>query len=210
MSINVNADGIAIVKLDLQGSKVNTINVELATEFDSVLTTIVCRCRFVFAFSIHTRRQALRSAPLCSFLARRTTSLRVPTSRCSWRPRHVLLAPSSCLIPCRLLRSSSTSHHPARSSLIASNRMSLYHPSGFAHPNCSGKPKVAAIHGNCLGGGLEFALSCHYRIASSSPKTGLALPEVMLGILPGAGGTQRLPKLIGLQVELWCPYLLAL
>jgi enoyl-CoA hydratase/carnithine racemase len=63
-----------------------------------------------------------------------------------------------------------------------------------------GKPKVAAIHGNCLGGGLEFALSCHYRIATSSPKTGLALPEVMLGILPGAGGTQRLPKLIGLQV----------
>jgi enoyl-CoA hydratase/carnithine racemase len=64
----------------------------------------------------------------------------------------------------------------------------------------SGKPKVAAINGNCLGGGLEFALSCHYRVASSSPKTGLALPEVMLGILPGAGGTQRLPKLIGLQV----------
>ena len=62
-----------------------------------------------------------------------------------------------------------------------------------------GKPKVAAIHGNCLGGGLEFALSCHYRIATTSPKTGLALPEVMLGILPGAGGTQRLPKLIGLQ-----------
>ena len=58
---------------------------------------------------------------------------------------------------------------------------------------------MAAINGNCLGGGLEFALSCHYRIASSSPKTGLALPEVMLGILPGAGGTQRLPKLIGLQ-----------
>lgn len=66
--------------------------------------------------------------------------------------------------------------------------------------SCRGKPKVAAINGNCLGGGLEFALACHYRIASSSPKTGIALPEVMLGILPGAGGTQRLPKLIGLQV----------
>ena len=62
----------------------------------------------------------------------------------------------------------------------------------------AGKPKVAAIHGNCLGGGLEFALACSYRIATSSPKTGLALPEVMLGILPGAGGTQRLPALIGL------------
>jgi enoyl-CoA hydratase/long-chain 3-hydroxyacyl-CoA dehydrogenase len=66
----------------------------------------------------------------------------------------------------------------------------------------SGKPVVAAINGNCLGGGLEFALACHYRIASESPKTGFALPEVMLGILPGAGGTQRLPKLCGLQESL--------
>ena len=60
------------------------------------------------------------------------------------------------------------------------------------------KPVVAAIHGNCLGGGLEVALACHYRVASSSPKTTLALPEVKLGLLPGAGGTQRLPKIIGL------------
>ncbi len=61
-----------------------------------------------------------------------------------------------------------------------------------------GKPKVAAIHGTCLGGGCELALACNYRIATASPKTVLGFPEVMLGILPGAGGTQRLPKLIGL------------
>jgi 3-hydroxyacyl-CoA dehydrogenase/enoyl-CoA hydratase/3-hydroxybutyryl-CoA epimerase len=60
-------------------------------------------------------------------------------------------------------------------------------------------PVVAAIHGACLGGGLETALACHYRIASDHPKTVLALPEVQLGLLPGAGGTQRLPRLIGLQ-----------
>ena len=58
----------------------------------------------------------------------------------------------------------------------------------------SGKPIVAAINGTCLGGGLELALACHYRIATESPKTQLGLPEVMLGILPGAGGSQRLPK----------------
>lgn len=58
-------------------------------------------------------------------------------------------------------------------------------------------PIVAAIHGSCLGGGLEVALACHSRVASSSSKTVLGLPEVMLGLLPGAGGTQRLPKLIG-------------
>ena len=58
-------------------------------------------------------------------------------------------------------------------------------------------PVVAAIHGDCLGGGLELALACSARIASDSPKTKFALPEVMLGLLPGAGGTRRLPKLIG-------------
>lgn len=66
----------------------------------------------------------------------------------------------------------------------------------------SKKPFVAAIDGSCMGGGLEVALACHYRVASSSKKTKLALPEVQLGLLPGAGGTQRLPKLVGLQTSL--------
>lgn len=57
------------------------------------------------------------------------------------------------------------------------------------------KPVVAAVHGTALGGGLEVALSCHYRVAVSSAKIGL--PEVKLGILPGAGGTQRLPRIAG-------------
>jgi 3-hydroxyacyl-CoA dehydrogenase/enoyl-CoA hydratase/3-hydroxybutyryl-CoA epimerase len=64
------------------------------------------------------------------------------------------------------------------------------------------KPIVAAIHGATLGGGLEVALACHYRIASDDPKTVLALPEVKLGLLPGGGGTQRLPSLVGLQAAL--------
>lgn len=59
----------------------------------------------------------------------------------------------------------------------------------------SSKPFVAAIQGSCLGGGLELAMACHYRLAVNDQKTGLGLPEVMLGLLPGAGGTQRLPKL---------------
>ena len=63
-------------------------------------------------------------------------------------------------------------------------------------------PVVAAIHGSCLGGGLELALACHYRIASDDAKTGLGLPEVMLGLIPGAGGTQRLPRLVGFRAGL--------
>jgi len=58
-------------------------------------------------------------------------------------------------------------------------------------------PVVAAIHGACLGGGLEMALACRYRVCTDHPKTVLALPEVMLGLIPGLGGTQRLPRLIG-------------
>ncbi len=62
------------------------------------------------------------------------------------------------------------------------------------------KPVVAAIHGTALGGGLEVALACHYRVAVPSAKCGL--PEVALGLLPGAGGTQRLPRIVGAQKAL--------
>ena len=63
-----------------------------------------------------------------------------------------------------------------------------------------GKPLVAAIHGHALGGGLEFAMACHYRVALESAKLGQ--PEVALGIIPGAGGTQRLPRLCGARTAL--------
>jgi 3-hydroxyacyl-CoA dehydrogenase / enoyl-CoA hydratase / 3-hydroxybutyryl-CoA epimerase len=60
-------------------------------------------------------------------------------------------------------------------------------------------PIVAAIHGACLGGGLELALACRYRVCSDHAKTVFALPEVQLGLIPGMGGTQRLPRLIGVR-----------
>ena len=63
-----------------------------------------------------------------------------------------------------------------------------------------GKPIVAAIHSVVMGGGLELALGCHYRIAA--PGTRMALPEVKLGLIPGAGGTQRLPRALGVEPAL--------
>ena len=63
-------------------------------------------------------------------------------------------------------------------------------------------PIVAAINGACLGGGLELVMACHARVCSDNPKTALGLPEVQLGLLPGGGGTQRLPKLVGVQKAL--------
>ena len=66
----------------------------------------------------------------------------------------------------------------------------------------AGKPVVAAINGKCLGGGLEIALACHHRIVLDDGKARLGLPEVKLGLLPGGGGTQRMPRLVGMQQAL--------
>ena len=82
-------------------------------------------------------------------------------------------------------------------------------PRGAAEPNLhsvilavenSTKPVVAAMHSIVMGGGLELALGCHYRVAA--PGTKVALPEVKLGLLPGAGGTQRLPRVLGVETAL--------
>ena len=82
-------------------------------------------------------------------------------------------------------------------------------PKAFAEPNLhttlgavegSDKPVIAAISGACMGGGLELALACHYRVAAADAS--IALPEVKLGILPGAGGTQRLPRVVGVETAL--------
>ena len=73
-------------------------------------------------------------------------------------------------------------------------------PEVIARIEATPKPVIAAIHGSALGGGLEVALGCHYRVVI--PGARLGLPEVTLGIIPGAGGTQRLPRLIGLAATL--------
>ena len=82
-------------------------------------------------------------------------------------------------------------------------------PKALAEPNllsvilaleASTKPIVAAIHSVCMGGGLELALGCHYRVAAAG--TQVALPEVKIGLLPGAGGTQRLPRVLGVETAL--------
>ncbi len=72
----------------------------------------------------------------------------------------------------------------------------------FRRIETSGKPFAAAINGLALGGGLELCLACHYRVLSDDPKAVVGLPEVNVGLLPGAGGTQRLPRLIGIPNSL--------
>lgn len=77
--------------------------------------------------------------------------------------------------------------------LAAADMGEPWHPEVLHRIEAFSKPVIAAISGVCLGGGLETALACHYRIADASAR--FALPEVTLGIVPGAGGTQRLPRL---------------
>ncbi|RFS15243.1 3-hydroxyacyl-CoA dehydrogenase NAD-binding domain-containing protein [Emticicia sp. C21] len=72
----------------------------------------------------------------------------------------------------------------------------------FRRLETCGKPVVAAMNGTALGGGYEVCLSCHYRIALDNPKAQIGLPEVQLGLLPGGGGTQRLPRIIGMEQAL--------
>jgi len=82
-------------------------------------------------------------------------------------------------------------------------------PKAIAEPNllsviaaleASTKPVVAAVHSVAMGGGLELALGCHYRVAASGAQ--IALPEVKIGLIPGAGGTQRLPRVLGVETAL--------
>jgi 3-hydroxyacyl-CoA dehydrogenase len=87
---------------------------------------------------------------------------------------------------------------------LATREQSLHRSAGIhallARVEDSRKPIVAAIHGNALGGGLELAMACHYRVAV--PEASVGQPEVLLGIIPGAGGTQRLPRLCGAELSL--------
>ena len=87
-------------------------------------------------------------------------------------------------------------------SAAAAEKLSRDGQAGFDRLERFPKPVVAAIHGACLGGGLEWAMACHYRVAANDKKTQLGLPEVQLGVIPGAGGTQRMPKLVGIATAL--------
>jgi len=83
---------------------------------------------------------------------------------------------------------------------VAANQMLFEQSRGmsqvFRSIETSGKPWVAAINGLALGGGFELTLSCHYRVASENPKTRLGLPEIKVGLFPGGGGTQRVPRIV--------------
>lgn len=151
--------GVTIVRFDVAGESVNTLKVDFAEEFGTLLEKLEA--------DPDTRAIVVASAKKNSFIAGADIGM---------------------------LASATTVDDGVRISQQAQEAMDRIE--SFS------KPIVAAVHGTCLGGGLEFALACHDRICSDHKSTRLGLPEVQLGVLPGAGGTQRLPELIGAQQAL--------
>lgn len=148
--------GVALIRFDQEGSRVNTLSTAALGEFAAILDTL--------GDDDSARSAVLYSGKKDSFVVGAD------------------------------IREFLTFETPAQvSALIREGHALLGRLEDFP------KPVVAAVHGPALGGGLELILACHYRIASSSPKTRFSLPEVNLGLLPGLGGTQRLPRLVGLQ-----------
>ncbi len=155
---DVDDDGVALVLMDVEGQKMNTISAKVAEDMEKLLD------RLETDSSI--RAVVFGSLKKDSFLA------------------------GADIETIREVESA------ARATELATDLQRAFERFEALHRD-SGKPVVAAIHGPCMGGGTELSLACSMRVLSDSPKTMMALPEIKLGLFPGAGGTQRLPRLIG-------------
>lgn len=151
--------GIAVVRMDQPGEKMNTLTPELLTEFSAMLDRL--------EKDSETLALVLISGKPDNFIAGANLEMLAKISE----PGGIEAL--------------------SRSGQAMLNRLADFRI-----------PSVAAINGAALGGGLEVAMACRYRVCSDAPKTILGQPEVKLGLLPGAGGTQRLPRLVGLQKAL--------
>ncbi len=156
LSAELRADGVAVLRFDVPGETVNTLQASFALELTATLERL-SRCESLKAV-------VFMSGKSDGFVAGADI---------------------------RMLRSVERAEQA--SELSQSGQRALQLLSAFR------VPVVAAIHGACLGGGLELALACAARVATTDSRTKFGLPEVQLGVLPGLGGTQRLPRLIGLQ-----------
>lgn len=159
LSIEKRSDGVAVVRMDVPGETMNTLQQNFAEEFGSVFEEL--------EKATDVRAVVFTSGKKDSFIAGADI---------------------------RMIQSVETVDQAAE--LSRSGQRAMARIEAFR------VPVVAAIHGPCLGGGLELALACAGRVASDDKKTKLGLPEVQLGLLPAAAGTQRLPRLVGVQVAL--------
>jgi 3-hydroxyacyl-CoA dehydrogenase/enoyl-CoA hydratase/3-hydroxybutyryl-CoA epimerase len=151
-------DGVAIIWMDEQDSKINKIGPDMIDTFNPMMDELEKDSEVIAAVMISRKKDFIAGADIEAFANVKQEG--------DWQP----IAKKGHEILNRIQNSK--------------------------------KPVVAAINGACMGAGLEIALACAARVASDNPKTVLSLPEVKLGLLPGGGGTQRLPRLVGIQKAL--------
>jgi 3-hydroxyacyl-CoA dehydrogenase/enoyl-CoA hydratase/3-hydroxybutyryl-CoA epimerase len=174
--VETDADGIALVTIDLPGQSMNVWNEDLMRDFSAFVDD--------FCTNDKIKGAVITSGKASGFLA--GADLRMlgsggPKAAKAQTKKEQFEAVFNLN---RMLRKLETSGHPAKALL-----------NGDAYA----KPVAAAVNGLALGGGLELVLASHYRVVADDPKVQLGVPEVQVGLLPGGGGTQRLPRLAGLQ-----------
>lgn len=176
LNIDIDSDGIALVTIDLPGKSMNVWDATLMTEFAKWVDEFVADDNIKGAVITSGKKSGFLAGADLNMLGSGSTGGKAPST-----PKEQFEAAFTLN---SVLRKLETSGQPAKALL-----------KGEAHA----KPVAAAVNGLALGGGLELVLACHHRVVADNPKIQLGVPEVQVGLLPGAGGTQRLPRLAGLQ-----------
>ncbi|MEO1426334.1 MAG: FAD-dependent oxidoreductase, partial [Pseudomonadota bacterium] len=171
-SVEIDSDGIAVLTIDLPGQSMNVLNQALINELETFVTS--------FVSDEAMTGLVIASGKKSGFVA--GADLRMLASTDPGAGADDGFAELFRLN--KILRTLETGGHSAKALM-----------KGEVHA----KPVAAIVDGLALGGGLELVLACHYKLASDNPKVQFGVPEVQVGLLPGGGGTQRIPRLAGLQ-----------
>jgi len=171
LTIDIDSDGIATVTIDVPGKPMNVWDDALMEEFPKFVDELNSNDDIKGAVLVSGKKSGFLAGADLNMLGSSEAQTMKEAFEMAWGLN-------------ANLRRMETGGHTAKDLL-----------KGKAHA----KPVACALHGLALGGGLELALACHYRVCSDNPKIQLGLPEVQVGLLPGGGGTQRLPRLAGLQ-----------
>jgi 3-hydroxyacyl-CoA dehydrogenase/enoyl-CoA hydratase/3-hydroxybutyryl-CoA epimerase len=170
-TVDIDSDGIALVTIDVPGVSMNVWNEALIADFKAFVPELNSNDAIKGAVITSGKKSGFLAGADLNMLGGSKAESMAEAFESAWELNGML----------RLME---TGGHTAKELL-----------KGTAHA----KPVACALNGLALGGGLELALACHYRVCADNPKIQLGLPEVQVGLLPGGGGTQRLPRLAGLQ-----------
>ena len=176
LKVDVDSDGIALVTIDLPGKSMNVWDADLMEEFAKWVDSFVADDKIKGA--------VITSGKASGFLAGADLNMLGGGGVGSGAPATKKDQFEATFTLNRVLRKLETGGHPAKK---------------LQNGEVAAKPVAVAVNGLALGGGLELVLACHHRVVADNPKIQLGVPEVQVGLLPGAGGTQRLPRLAGLQ-----------